>query len=975
MTLKNHLLSWIVSACLIATTSALCQAPEKSSRLAAWEWLRDNNNKKRPAAEVMAHYEKNKEALSSVPKSKEKSYVTAAFRLAEAAFELKQPTFQSLLEMAEAASARDAVAGIYNVAKPAVMAHHDLLQATAFAGEFELAFRIADKATARWQTFKESPPKDSSPIGDDRFDVSQAMTIRSIMRSLGDYEGLERQLRWEISEQQARGVQMRKALEKAGVKNPSLSSMTGMLATMHLSELAEVVARQGRIDEAVQILSAYDAEQKSEGKNDIAKTMNGFLGGARSAKDGIHKAEVWLMAGKPDQALKELDIALSGQKKFVRLLGGADQGKQNRLAEYEKVSNAKLLGAKSRSLWMLGRVDEALETDEAVLKAKADLPDTHPDVISSRQMRAWALFATGKTQEAKDAARIIADDQYETIDQLLRFASVRQRMTYLQQADPFSLLVAAGDIGKLTESVIRLKGVVLDSVLEEQRFLRDEGDTKAVELRQKLESLRKEHDTASAGGQGDTESLRQQIEDAESKLASLSSSKIQARESLSVTEERIKSVLNPDDVLVEFIRYRKLEQKKTWVPHYGALVISPMHATAWIPLGAAEEIEMKIHALLDQMNGAAASKGDAELEVDLKTLHARLLQPLADSTGNARRLIIAPDGDLGRLSFAILMKPDGSFACEQSSLVYVSTARDLLRSDSAPADGPRDMVIVADPDYNLDGNAGADTIPSRRGIAVFDRNRLPKFGPLPSTRIEMEHLRSVAEKAGFQVHNYAGSSAQEQVLHSMKTSPKVLHLATHGMVLPLAPVVRFAARGDSRGGILESATAAASAGGPISLAISDDVLQRSMLAFCGANNTFTCWKAGQVPPTANDGLLTAAEVAALDLSSTWLSVLSACETAAGETLSGEGVMGMRRGFFIAGVDHLVMTFWSIADEETVEVMADFYQDLFTKAHPAAALHRAQRDALVKWRKEKGLVLAVIHAGPFALSTSGKLPPP
>ncbi len=125
-----------------------------------------------------------------------------------------------------------------------------------------------------------------------------------------------------------------------------------------------------------------------------------------------------------------------------------------------------------------------------------------------------------------------------------------------------------------------------------------------------------------------------------------------------------------------------------------------------------------------------------------------------------------------------------------------------------------------------------------------------------------------------------------------------------------------------------------------------------MLALAGANTT---WESGVIPPAASDGVLSAAEVATMDLSNTWLAVLSACETAVGEALSGEWVMGMRRGFFLAGFDHLVMTFWPIVDEVTVQVMADFYKAIGDK--------------------EKGLRTAVFLAGPFVLSTTVNLPTP
>ncbi len=138
-------------------------------------------------------------------------------------------------------------------------------------------------------------------------------------------------------------------------------------------------------------------------------------------------------------------------------------------------------------------------------------------------------------------------------------------------------------------------------------------------------------------------------------------------------------------------------------------------------------------------------------------------------------------------------------------------------------------------------------------------------------------------------------------------------------------------------------------------------------------STFEKWENQTRPDPSNDGVLTAEEVSQIDLQDTWLATLSACDTASGETLEGEGVLGLRRGFFLAGVDHLLMTFWPIADEETVEIITAFYRALPEYQHPGLALASVQAEALERIRKESGVRLAVMFAGPFAASGTGPLP--
>ena len=148
-------------------------------------------------------------------------------------------------------------------------------------------------------------------------------------------------------------------------------------------------------------------------------------------------------------------------------------------------------------------------------------------------------------------------------------------------------------------------------------------------------------------------------------------------------------------------------------------------------------------------------------------------------------------------------------------------------------------------------------------------------------------------------------------------------------------------------------------------------MHRSGLALAGAQRTLEAWSRGEVPPTENDGIVTAEEVGGLKLDGTWLVVLSACETGSGEARAGEGVMGLRRGFVQAGAQNLLMTLWPISDQTTVQIMLDFYDAAEKTKNAPQALSDVQRDWLVKLRKDRGLAYAVRLAGPFIMSSQGK----
>ena len=110
-------------------------------------------------------------------------------------------------------------------------------------------------------------------------------------------------------------------------------------------------------------------------------------------------------------------------------------------------------------------------------------------------------------------------------------------------------------------------------------------------------------------------------------------------------------------------------------------------------------------------------------------------------------------------------------------------------------------------------------------------------------------------------------------------------------------------------------------------------LATSGLALAGANHA-------DPESGSTHGLLTGLEVTGMQLGGTNLVVLSACDTGFGETLSGEGVSGLRRAFALAGAKTLVMSLWYVDDEGTTQQMELFYRNL-QHLPPAEALRQAQ----------------------------------
>jgi len=102
-------------------------------------------------------------------------------------------------------------------------------------------------------------------------------------------------------------------------------------------------------------------------------------------------------------------------------------------------------------------------------------------------------------------------------------------------------------------------------------------------------------------------------------------------------------------------------------------------------------------------------------------------------------------------------------------------------------------------------------------------------------------------------------------------------------------------------------------------------------------------KNDSITSSKEDGILTAFEVANINLENTKLVVLSACGTGLGDIDNTEGVFGLPRAFKLAGVQHVVASLWDVDDKATKDLMILFYTNLLeNKMEVATALQEAKK---------------------------------
>jgi CHAT domain-containing protein/tetratricopeptide (TPR) repeat protein len=286
------------------------------------------------------------------------------------------------------------------------------------------------------------------------------------------------------------------------------------------------------------------------------------------------------------------------------------------------------------------------------------------------------------------------------------------------------------------------------------------------------------------------------------------------------------------------------------------------------------------------------------VKIRLEDLGKSLLGPLRGQLGD-KRLVFVPHGALQTVPFAALADPDVTskgwtplVLRHEIAVVGSASLLAALRQRAAARKGsPDGLALVASPVLEA-----LDTrLPPAARAAVGPLDGGP-LRPLPFVDQEADALLKLAPG---KVRRLLGFQANRDEVTSVALGDAdVVHFATHGLFDEEHPErsALVLSRFDPAGGLRR-------------------------------------------------GLLQAPDIETMRLRAR-LVVLSACETARGREIRGEGVVGLTRSFFAAGADRVLVSLWKVEDRATAVLMERFYQNLWTrKRTPAAALREAQLSML------------------------------
>lgn len=313
-------------------------------------------------------------------------------------------------------------------------------------------------------------------------------------------------------------------------------------------------------------------------------------------------------------------------------------------------------------------------------------------------------------------------------------------------------------------------------------------------------------------------------------------------------------------------------------------------------------------------------EADAQIEKAAKELSRLVLAPVEGNLGTGTVLVVA-DGALQYVPFAALPLPSSGIPLirrqEVVSLPSASVLAVLRQEARERGRAPKMLAVLADPVFREDDdrlprrltvptprNPTAASLETHRGFSLsLTQGRQAGASPMSPMRLprlfsskrEAEAIAAlVPADQRFEALGFAAS--RETATSGKLGQYRMVHFATHGLLRSDHPELSS-----------------------LVLSLYDE----------------------QGRP--QDGFLRLSDIYNLELKAD-LVVLSACQTALGQEIRGEGLVGLTRGFMYAGAERVLASLWSVEDRATAELMKRFYHALLVEnLRPAAALRQAQLD--------------------------------
>lgn len=460
------------------------------------------------------------------------------------------------------------------------------------------------------------------------------------------------------------------------------------------------------------------------------------------------------------------------------------------------------------------------------------------------------------------------------------------------------------------------KGILMNTETSMRELIQESRDEECVALYDKVIQEKKLYDQLKQTVSDNTralDSLSVCIENDERELAKRSSVYGDYTNDIRMGWEDVRKSLKPNTIAIEFVSFNQAD-----TTYYAALTLRDNYSSPHL-------VTLFTQEDLDRISPKAYYKS-----TDLTEL---VWSNLQDELNGVKDVFFSAVGDLNNIAIESLVSLDGDRRLSEDRNYHRVSSTRIIPKMGAISNN-KSAILYGGIRYDVSGKEDSPSGNEDVARAIPDIIELQRYRKgveyLPSTKKEVDNISSLLTKHHIQSKVLSDGAGTESSFKQISGGQvNIIHIATHGFYWTERELEKRIEAGQIRG--LEG-------NGEYDLLKEDKALTRSGLLFAGADITLS----GARPLSSiDDGILNAKEIAHLDLRNTDLVVLSACQSALGE-LSGDGVLGLQRGFKKAGVKTMIMTLWEVDDEATMIFMEHFYSELMKGKDKTSAFVKAQR---------------------------------
>ncbi len=386
------------------------------------------------------------------------------------------------------------------------------------------------------------------------------------------------------------------------------------------------------------------------------------------------------------------------------------------------------------------------------------------------------------------------------------------------------------------------------------------------------------------------------------------SNQLNKQSSITFLDRKIKK----GEVFIQFLPFMDMDNQV----NFGALLYRKNMAIEWIPLCSKEAFLSHIEMHEEEVDAAVSRGIRVTKTIHSKDLFRMIWTPLFPYLNNGDKIYYSPTGALNLINLATLQNLREVPMLAQFDLQMVSSVKQIKKDKSFKINTSDHILLVGGLNYN-------PPIHSRQINSSFTWPKLAGSLQEVETISQLFHGESHIDL----LMGDEGTKDKLSTLLSKSQSPRFIHFATHGHF-----------EMEELGTALNETERSS--------------MERSYMVLSGANINVT--DASSLSSNQH-GILSAKEIAALNLKGTELVVLSACNSGLGTLSDYEGVLGLARAFKLAGVQYVLIALSPIDDEGiTIDFMQQFYTHLARNKHSIPSVFRTvQLEMLDKYKLNAG----------------------